>query len=436
MKNFARNVCMFSTLVYASVCFSTPNIVLIIADDVGAQSCNLYGADEDLTPNIDSIAEQGMRLENFYAYTVCSPTRASLMTGRNSDRHGVKAPVNATLSTNETTLANILQDAGYTTGVFEKWNLAGGPAISDRTAYMEIQGWDTNYTFKGPSLENYTDNPAGETNYWPYIYNQEAVQFIDDHAGDSSPFFMLYGMALCHSPYGATPLDPEFTGTDSAEFQEMLKYSDVLVSNVLAIIDSEGIASNTVVIYFGDNGTPSTISNNFQGVSLLGKKGTYDERGSWVPFYVRWPGYIPTNSTYSGITQVEDLFNTIAEIGSAEVPIDRLIDGRSFLDKLYGGSGNHRNTIYLGDHSSTIDDGHVQNLTHKRAKVGGVSYLFRNNKPYGDETVTETNQVDLINNIWLDSYWYSTTNKTFGDTPWGGYSNEVIFLSNSTNDYP
>jgi arylsulfatase A len=404
--------------------FSRPNIVIIMVDDLGAYTCAPYGCDTNLTPNVDSIATDGMRFINMNSKPSCAPSRAALMTGRGSIRTGVKSPTSASnLTTNETTIASVLRDSGYATGVFGKWNLyQTAQEFATQTEQISAHGFDTNITFEGPTID-YGDPSSNET-YSPYSYLQGALSFIEDNSANE--FFLYYSMGLVHSPHDVpTPLDPDFTGTPTGFHWEKMKYVDFCVSNVLSVIESEGVVSNTVVIFTGDNGTDTIIDSSFEGTVISGGKASADEDGVWVPFYIKWPGQVGAGTTYSGVSKFEDIPVTIAEICRVVMPQDRLIDGRSFYNQILGGSAWRPDEIFMETQFGTQRQ--AKNQDYKILLDGSVYDLYSlRNRPFGDIEVTSISQVDAINRIQLEYFLGSMTNRSFGDRSWGGSTNEFV----------
>jgi arylsulfatase A-like enzyme len=265
-------------------------------------------------------------------------------------------------------------------------------------------------------------DPSSESTYTPYQYNQSALSFLDATVPES-PFFLYYSLGLAHSPFGPTPDDPAFTGTDTEYFWEMMKYADGLVGNILDKIDSLGVEGNTIVIFAGDNGTDDDITSSFQGSAMIGGKATTDEKGVRVPFYIRWPGVITPSTTYDAIAQFEDIAPTVTEMCGLAMPQDRIIDGRSFLGAILGQSNAYIRTESFTAGSFGAPDNAV-NSDYKATKLAG--FLSITNWPYGDDVISAPDQVDAINLIQLN---HLTTNRNivvFGDRYWGGSTNEFI----------
>ena len=371
-----------------------PNIVFILADDVGAESMTPYGGSSWNTPRIDSIATQGVRFANAFSTPSCAPSRAEFLTGRYSFRTGVIFPTlpNGPLGLEETTLATVLKKAGYATGLTGKWNLRygsiTGASEAEQAAHIEAHGFDEHRTFIGHTIV-YGD-PSVETNFVPYQLNQWACDFISRKATNDSPFYLQYSLGLVHWPLTGTPLNPSATegnSTDDELYGNMMAYMDIMIGNVLDTLDSAGVASNTVVIFGGDNGTWSRIYSTFNGVTVQGGKLTSKDTGSWVPLYVRWPGVVTPASLYDGLTDFSDIFPSLIEIGQGVVPNYSVIDGISFLSQLQGASTEHRNVVYCSD---------VANRTFVRDKqwklINGTDLYDISNSPIEERLVSEASQ--------------------------------------------
>lgn len=413
-------------LLLASLAYAKPNVIIFMADDYGADACFPYGCDTNVAPSIDSLATDGMMFLDFTASSSCSPTRAMLMTGRLSDKNGVPAVVLSNLSTNEVAFSRLARDVGYETGIVGKWNLytasrANLEGIANQNQQLTIHGFDFEDTFIGTTID-YGDSSTQET-YTPYQYNQSALGFIEDNS--SNQFFLVYNFGLVHEPYGSTPLDPAFTGTDTDYFWEMVEYMDWAVSNVLDKIQSEGIYSNTVVIFLGDNGTDDLVTLSFDGSPTEGAKLTPDESGAWVPFYLRWPGVVDAGSTNVSKWGVQDISITLADVMGFRMPSDRLIDGRSFYQSLTTNQIPRREFVMTSYQGS---NGFCKDGTRKLIDNLDGSYTLYDitQKPFGDIEVTNKTHLDRSIELKLENVYTNVLQSSFGDRPWSGSANEFI----------
>ena len=324
------------------------NIVLIVSDDQGYAdvSCHPH-PDEVSTPNIDRIAAEGVRMTNGYASCpVCAPTRAGLLTGRYQQRFGfyTAADSRAGLPTSETTLAELLQGAGYATGVFGKWHLGYEP----RFRPLE-RGFGTFYGFLGHGGHDYfdlsiTDDirsiyrdrvPINDTGYLTRNITRHTVEFIE--ANRDRPFFAYVPYNAVHNPIQA----PEeyvrrFSNSDPKRntYLAMLAVMDEGIGEILAALDRFGIADETLVIFFSDNGGArgTTAVNG----ALRDYKHSVYEGGVRVPFLLRWPGRIPAGTVSDEPVISIDAFATILSAARVEGPRDRVIDSRDIVSVLTG----------------------------------------------------------------------------------------------------
>jgi arylsulfatase A-like enzyme len=287
-----------------------PNILLIVADDLGYGELGCQGWKDIPTPNIDSIANNGVRFTSGYvSCPVCSPTRAGLMTGRYQQRFGHEfnpGPVTMEsrefgLPRDETTLAERLKAAGYVTGMVGKWHLGLRPGLRPTE-----RGFDEFFGFLG-GAHSYFANRQGranpilrgtqrveETEYLTYAFQREAVAFIDRHKGE--PFFLYLPFNAVHAPLQATPHDrKQFSQVDNEKrqkFSAMLAALDHAVGAVLSKVRDAGLEENTLVIFISDNGGPSGQTSS-RNDPLRGTKATTWEGGIRIPFMLQWKGRLP-----------------------------------------------------------------------------------------------------------------------------------------------
>ncbi len=354
-----------------------PNIIFILADDVGAESMEMYGSTSWPTPNINTIAQDGVVFENAFSCPTCAPTRGQFLTGRYPFRTGIvypTLPLGELSTTNEVTLATLLQDSGYATGLSGKWNLKYGNSgiAEEQEAHIVAHGFAESSSFIGHTI-NY-GNQYVEQDYTPYQLNEWACNFITNKASGSQPFYLQYSLGLVHTPLGGTPLFPNVTGlTLEQTYSYMMQYMDQMVGNLLNTVDALGIADNTVLIFAGDNGTVSSIDSMFNGVPVAGGKQSTKDTGSWVPFYVRWPGVVTPNTSYGGMMDFSDIFPTLLDIADVALPSDRIIDGKSFRSQLEGQAGDHREIIYVS-HRQNPSAHFVRNHDWKLVLDAAASY--------------------------------------------------------------
>jgi len=364
-----------------------PNFVVILADDMGYGDLGPYDHDEDPgtpmvsnTPVLDQMASEGVRLTNFYASSpVCSPTRAALLTGRHHTRFGLTGVFFPDdphgLPESEITLAELLQSEGYATGLVGKWHLG------DLPEYLpENHGFGAFYgvPYSNDMLPFYVMR-----DYSPVVYDPdqssltqdfiaEAQAFITGAVAQSQPFFLYLPFTAPHVPvYVSSP----FQGaTGRGLYADCIFELDSNVGQLLAHIASLGIDGNTCVVFTSDNGPWDNTHGPEPGHPdpwrwvggsagpLRGSKAQVFEGGLRVPFVARWPGQIPPGLVVDEPAICMDLFTTLAAFAGAEVPADRVIDGRDLSGLLTasGGSPPVGFFFYESFHSDSPDWGSRQ----------------------------------------------------------------------------
>jgi len=336
-----------------------PNIVLIVGDDVGYEIPTCNGGQSYSTPNIDSLAESGIRFTQCYGSANCSPARFMLLTGKYNFRNYHEWGV---MDRSERTIGNMLQDAGYATCYVGKWQLDGGD-ISIRTfgfdkynvwlPYKVVPEESEGSRYKSAHL--YEDGaflPPSETKdkYSVDIFTNYALNFIDN--SKQKPFFLYYAIPLCHKRFTPTPDDPEyatwdFTISNQKFFPGMVTYMDKQVKILRDEIQSLGLQNNTVFIFVGDNGSPKGVVSRFNGINVPGEKGQTTMYGTHVPLILSWPGHITPSSVTDQLVSFTDFMPTLADIAGIPLPQDYgILDGNSFNAVLGGSASSPRNYIF------------------------------------------------------------------------------------------
>lgn len=360
-----------------------PNFIIIFIDDLGYGDLGSYGGTDARTPNIDSLAEEGMRFTSFYAQSVCGPSRGALMTGRYPHRVGGGWTTNA----NEIFVSEILKDAGYVTACVGKWDMS-------RRRYQEAlvpnsQGFDYYYGALGANdgnkvtlyhnreeLETTTDM-AGLTE----LFTSKSIEFLEENR--DKPFFLYLAHTMMHVVIDASPRFRNRTG--NGLYADTLEELDAETGRLLATLDELDLTDNTVVLFTSDNGPWSNDQNRQHtknakyvrwtegpelpwGSSgpLRGAKGSNWEGGVRVPAMVRWPSNIPAGLTSDAIVSTLDVLPTFAEIAGAgnRVPTDRVIDGVDQTKLFMGESINGAR-----DHFFYFEKDELQAVRHDRWKL-------------------------------------------------------------------
>jgi arylsulfatase A len=331
-----------------------PNIVMIMADDLGFECIGANGGTSYKTPVLDKFASEGVRFEHCYSQPICTPSRVKLMTGIYNVRNYAEFGL---LEKTQTTFAKLLRDAGYATCIVGKWQLGQDKTLPDHFGFDEHCLWQL---FRRPSRY---PSPGMEVNgeavdytpgYGPDVATEYALDFIERHR--DQPFMLYYPMILTHCPFEPTPdsadWDPNSKGSktykgDAKYFGDMVSYMDKQVGRILEQLDRVGARENTLVLFTGDNGTDVPVVSMMRGREVAGAKGKTTDGGTRVPFIAHWKGKTAKGLVCNDLVDFSDFLPTMCEAASVEVPGSLNIDGRSFLPQLMGETGNPRQWIYI-----------------------------------------------------------------------------------------
>lgn len=365
-----------------------PNIIIIFTDDQGYADLGCFGGTHISTPRLDRMAEEGSRLTSFYvAAPLCTPSRAALMTGCYPKRIDMAVGSNdfpvllaadaKGLNPDEITIAEVLKEAGYRTGMFGKWHLGDQPEfLPTRQGFDEFFGIPYSHDIHPyhTKQEKYQFPPLplldGEkvieldpdANYLTKRLTERAVKFIEAHK--DGPFFLYLPHPIPHRPLHASPefmqdvpetikakLEQEKVSgridykTRDNLYKQAINEIDWSVGRILDTLKAQGIDDNTLVIFFSDNGP--IIG---KATPLKGRKGSTHEGGMREPTVIRWPGKIPAGVVNDEIMTAMDLLPTIAKLTGAKMPTDRVIDGKDIWPVLTGnGKSPHEAFFYHRD---------------------------------------------------------------------------------------
>ncbi len=332
-----------------------PNFVIIFIDDMGYGDIEPFGSQQNKTPNLTQMAAEGRKLTSFYvASPVCTPSRASLMTGSYPQRVGLEKGSGHIvlfpgdphgLHPDEITIAETLKKAGYATGCFGKWHLGDQPQFLPTS-----QGFDTFFgipysndmwpplrSFQCPDLPLMRDTKVAglvkdmddQADLCRQV-TEEAIQFIRNNK--DQPFFVYLPHVFVHWPRKASP---RFMAEGKTAEQAQVEEVDWSVGEVLKTLREEGLASNTLVVFTSDNGPAGGLSAG----PLRGKKGSAFEGGHREPTVVWWPGTIPVGTSCDELATAMDLYPTFAGLAGTAMPDDRTIDGKDIAPLLLGAVG-------------------------------------------------------------------------------------------------
>jgi len=381
--NIMNRIAIFVALVIALLVSSiraadAPNIVIILADDLGYGDLGCYGHPTIRTPNLDRMAAEGMRFTEFYsAAEVCTPSRAALLTGRYPIRSGMchnqfrvlRTRGTGHLPAEEITLAEILKERGYATACIGKWHLGvwsnnpaghpnkhgfdhffgvphsndmdpnpGNPKGAPGKAVQQASWWNTPL-YRNDEL---VERPADQTTL-TRKYTEEAVRFIEEHK--DGPFFLYFPHTFPHVPLFASD---DFAGkSPRGLYGDVVEELDASVGRVLDALRQHKLAENTLVFFTSDNG-PWLIMNQQGGSAglLRDGKGSTWEGGLRVPGIAWWPGKIKAGAVTRDMASTMDLFNTSVNLAGGEVPTDRAIDGLDITATLLEGERSPRNLYF------------------------------------------------------------------------------------------
>ena len=351
-----------------------PNIIHIVGDDIGYDDIGPFGARDIPTMNLDRLASQGMSFTHFYApASTCTPTRVALLTGSYAPRAGVPGvlfPFATTgIAASEITIAELLREEGYATALIGKWHLGhlppflptrhgfdrfyGIPYPNDFEPVRVIWEWGGGPGYRPPSLPLYRDEELIEEPTdlvsLPHRITVEAIRFIRENR--DRPFYLHLAPIETHTPYFVSPRFMGFTG-DCGAYCDAVVSVDWTVGEIEATLRHLGLEKDTLVVFSSDNGPLIESTADLPGVygrygttnaarrrALRGGKNSAWEGGVRVGAVTWWPGTVPAGTTSDAVVAGFDLFTTFALLGGAEVPTDRVIDGRDIRPLLFGEPG-------------------------------------------------------------------------------------------------
>ncbi len=343
-----------------------PNIVLILADDIGREALGSYGGISYETPALDRLAEEGVRFTRAYSLPLCTNTRVSLMTGkynfRNWKAFGILDPA-------VKTFGHWFAEAGYRTCISGKWQLQsynpldfqpewrGKGMRAEDSGFDEFFLWHSEHTedkgsrYPDPHInDNGTYLEETEGKYGPDLYVDYINEFMERHRDE--PFFVYYSMALPHGPFNPSPDHPDWQvdrfASDPKYYKSMVEYMDKCVGRILRQIEALGLREDTLVVFFGDNGTPEVVTTRMADSSEIpGGKGQPNIRGTHVPLLVQWPGSAKAGHVVEDLVDTNDIVPTLFEAAGIHPPMGEVFDGESLVPQIRGEVGRHRDWLYF-----------------------------------------------------------------------------------------
>ncbi|MGC1482003.1 MAG: sulfatase-like hydrolase/transferase [Chthoniobacterales bacterium] len=392
-----------------------PNVILIMADDLGWETLGAYGNEEYETPELDALAEEGVTFEYCFSTPLCTPTRVMLMTGLYGHRN-YRAFGQFPKEDEKRTIGNLMKEAGYATCMAGKWHVKGveaGTMGFDRA--MRAENWKSYWGTENIWVDDKKLKPGEAEKLFPGLeYRPDmVVKFITDFIDSNreQPFFVYFPMFLVHHPEMPTPdsadleafqADPEAWELHEGTFEDMVKYMDKLVGQIVSHVEELGLRENTIILFTGDNGT-SLHRVEIEGETVGGGKGSMKDNGTRVPLVASWKGSGgPTGLMSDALVDFTDFFPTLAE--AAGIPtrtvwrdggdIDELrkessdlsarpiaTDGVSFLPVLQGKEAPLREWAFM----------HYKGRNTGNWPVKSGAYWVRNDqyKLYGDGRMFE-----------------------------------------------
>ncbi len=377
-------VTILSSLVSAG---DRPNVIMIMADDIGYECLSCYGSEMYETPNIDKLAASGIRFKHAHSQPICTPSRVQIMTGIYNNRNYIKFGL---LDPEAHTFGHAMKAAGYQTMIAGKWQLGGGFEGPRKFGFDHYCLWQLTRRpsrYPNPGLEidgKERDFKNGE--FGPDIVTDYINEYVKARKDDEEPFFVYYPMIAPHWPFVPTPDHPDWDPTmwrdavnepggfkDQKYWDAMVRYTDKMVGKLVDNLDALGIRENTLVMWTGDNGTYTGIKSEFDGREYKGGKGSPKDNGTHVGFVASWPGTIKAGQVVDDLVDFSDVFPTVAEVGGARIPDN--VDGVS-LAPLFKGEKRDKDHIYCWYERDGKRDKASQHTRNQRFKLYATGKFY------------------------------------------------------------
>lgn len=372
---------LFVQAVHAFAAPKPPNIVFFLTDDLGIDGFGCYGSDrfKGKTPNVDALAASGLRFDYCYSMPTCNPSRCALMTGRYEFHTG-----NAPSFKDEASMARVLQQAGFATGMAGKWRqMRDSPSDWGYDEFLTDPSpsgyfWETKYTKDGAPFE------AKPGTYGPDLCRDFAIDFFERHR--DHPFFFYYPTHLVHNPILRTPQSADTSKDNDTLYADNVAYLDKQVGEIVGAIDRLGLRERTIIVFASDNGTAKYgIEHAFiRGRHIYGMKETMFEGGSRVPLIVNWKGTVAGGRSSDDLVDFTDMLPTFAELAGASLPASPVLDGRSFAPQIRGGRGSPRPWVYV--QHNTAHEWYV--LEHGWKLTHSGDFFDMSDAPYAEKLVS------------------------------------------------
>jgi arylsulfatase A-like enzyme len=340
-----------------------PNILVIIVDDLRWAGVGFHSK-AMTTPSLDKLAKEGTELSRFYAYPVCSPTRAALLSGNMPRRYGVVDALNGRdpgIPAGLQTIPSTFKAAGYQTSLIGKWHL-GAATTPQKNGFEHFYGFLSSgvdyykHTSRNGRVDWQRDGQmVNEEGYSTYLLADEAVKQLKTRDKDK-PFYMQVAFNAPHDPIIATPeLLEKHKGETNGLYNAVVEALDIGIGRIVNAVDSEKLGNDTIVVFFSDNGAGGRYGGS--NAPLRMGKGSYYEGGIRTPALIRWPGKIASGKALAHPICVQDLFPTFATVAGVPMPKDLKIDGVSQWSAIRDGKVSERTPFLVAGYDIALVDG-------------------------------------------------------------------------------
>ena len=377
MKIFIKSILIIPFLIVTFSCTdSKPNILIILADDAGYSDFGFMGSDEIKTPNLDKLASDGVTFNNAYvSASVCSPSRAGLLTGMYQQRFGhecnLDSDVNNSFDPNQITIAEALQTKGYNTGLIGKWHLG-----DKKQNHPLNNGFDYFWGFIS-GARNYFYNPSEESRnsvrnviennsqtkfegYLTDVLGDKAVNFIDKNHQSNSPFFLFLSFNAPHTPMQAKKeVLEKFKDNPRKVYASMMWSMDEAIGSVINELKENGQYNNTIIYFLSDNGATSSKSSS-SPFPFKGWKGNQYEGGIKTPMIMTWKNKIKPNTQFNGFISSLDIFKTSLEVSNVDKSSMKNTDGKNIMSSLNNKTIENEDLFWRKDKMATVRSGNYK----------------------------------------------------------------------------
>jgi arylsulfatase A len=362
-----------------------PNIILVLADDLGLSRVGCYGGAPFKTPHLDRLAATGLRFERCYSMPICGPSRSVLLTGKYPFRTGAVNNGNSVIDPHKhPTIANVLRRAGYGTCAIGKLGQSAepdDPAAPARLGFEESMLWMGRGTPDRYWSPRYFQNgkvvQGDAKDYGPDETHAFLVDFLDRHR--TTPCFVYYSAVLTHGPFARTPDSRD----DKNLVLDMVAYLDKLMGRLVDDLERLGLRENTIILFTSDNGPAGQPLGTIDGSPMIGSKGDVTEGGVRQPLIVSAPGRVTPGTVSSELVDFSDFFPTILELTGTARPANLTLDGQSFAGQILGKPAPARDWVY----SQHGNDYFVANRNYKLYGNGRMFDIRRS--PVAEDPVNE-----------------------------------------------